>query len=68
MLQFSRTTGALLVEQGDELAHAMRQDDADAQYDTSFYVDWMKGSPQGTSLCSDVNFTFVPPPPYAIFQ
>jgi hypothetical protein len=42
------------VERGDELAHVMRWDDTDAQYGGSFYVDWMKGSPQGTSLRGDV--------------
>jgi hypothetical protein len=35
---------------GDERAHTMRWDDADAQYDSSVNDVWMKGSPQGTSL------------------
>jgi hypothetical protein len=40
----------------------MRQDDADTQYGGSFYIDWMKGSPQGTSLHGDVILPSYPPP------
>jgi hypothetical protein len=41
--------------------HAMGRDDADDQYDDSFYADWKKGSPQGTSLCGDVILPLYPP-------
>jgi hypothetical protein len=48
---------------GDERAHEM-QWDVDAQYGGSVYDDWMKGSPQETSLHGIVNGPSV----YAIFQ
>jgi hypothetical protein len=50
---------------GDEWVHTMRRD-ADAQYGGSVYDDWMKGSPQETSLHDVVNGPSCPA--YAIFQ
>jgi hypothetical protein len=51
---------------GDERAYVMCRDDTDAQYDDLVYDDWMKGSPQETSLHGVV--TGPSCPMYAIFQ
>jgi LDH2 family malate/lactate/ureidoglycolate dehydrogenase len=66
MLQFLRTACALLVELGDKSPHAMRWDDADAQYSDSVNDVMMKGSPQGTSSHGVVIVAICHA--YAIFQ
>jgi hypothetical protein len=50
---------------GDEYVHMMRWD-IDAQYGSSLYDDWMKGSPQEISLHGIVNGPTCPA--YTIFQ
>jgi LDH2 family malate/lactate/ureidoglycolate dehydrogenase len=54
------------VELGDKSPHAMRWDDADAQYSDSVNDVMMKGSPQGTSSHGVVIVAICHA--YAIFQ
>jgi hypothetical protein len=52
-------------QMGDERAHVKRWD-LNTQYGGSVYDEWMKGSPQETSLCGIVNGPSCPA--YTIFQ